>query len=73
MFETLSEILPELVYAVLAGALALLGLFTENLGIQNLANGQTTMGLWMVAVGIVALYAGFKLAHENVLPGLRAS
>jgi hypothetical protein len=73
MFETLTEILPELLYTLLAGALALLGLFTENLGVQNLTNGHTTMGLWMVAVGIVALYAGFKLAHEKVLPGIRAA
>mgnify|MGYP000309587863 CR=1 FL=1 len=73
MYETLSEIVPELLYAVLASALTLLGLFVENTGIQTLGSGDATMGLWMTAVGIVALYAGFKLAREKVVPGLRAA
>lgn len=73
MLEALSEIFPELLYAMLASGLALLGLFVENLGLQNLNNGQTTMGLWMAAVGVVALYAGFKLAHEKVVPAVRAA
>lgn len=73
MYETLSEILPELLYAVLASTLTLLGLFVENLGIQTLSSGDTTMGVWMAAVGLVALYAGFKLAREKVVPGLRTA
>lgn len=73
MLETLSEILPELFYAVLASGLTLLGLFVENLGIQNLTGGQTTMGMWMAGVGVLALYAGFKVLQEKVLPGLRAA
>ena len=73
MFEPLTEILPELTYAVLASTLTLAGLFAENLGFQNLSGGQTTIGLWMVAVGIVAIYAGLKIAREKVLPGLRAA
>lgn len=73
MFESLWELVPELLYAGLAGALTLLGLFVENTGIQTLGSGETTVGLWMTAVGLVALYAGLKLAREKVLPTLRAA
>jgi len=73
MYETLAEVVPELLFAVLASGLTLVGLVAENAGLQNLSSGHTTMGVWMAAVGIVALYAGFKVAREKVVPGLRAA
>lgn len=72
MIETLSEVLPELFYALLASSLALVGLFVESLGAQSLTGGQTKIGLWMSVIGFVALYAGVKLAREKALPGLLA-
>lgn len=73
MFETLTELLPEILYALLASALTVLGLVAENAGLQTLNGGETTVGLWMVAVGFLALYAGFKLAHEKVLPAFQTA
>lgn len=73
MFETLTEILPELFYAVLAGALTVFGLFVESLGAQNFSGGNTIIGAWMTVVGVVALYAAIKLVREKALPGLRTA
>jgi len=73
MYETLVEVIPELVFGVLASGLTLIGLVAENAGLHNLNGGHTTIGLWMAAVGIVAIYAGFKVAREKVVPGIRAA
>lgn len=71
MIEGLTEIVPEVLYSALAGGLTVLGLVAENAGLQTMSGGETTVGLWMAFVGIVALYAGLKVAREKALPGLR--
>lgn len=71
MIDTIVEVLPEILYGALAAGLTVLGLLAETMGAQTLSGGETSVGLWMTFVGMVALYAGFKVAHEKALPGLR--
>ena len=65
MLEGITETLPELLYTVLAGGLTGIGVLAETTGLQTITGGETTVGLWMAAIGLVALYTGFKLAREK--------
>lgn len=67
MIEGLTEALPELFYTVLAGGLTGLGVLAETASMETITGGETMVGLWMAAIGLVALYAGFKLAREKGL------
>ena len=71
MFDGLAEVVPEVLYALLASGLTVVGVAAETFGAQNLTGGETTIGLWMAFVGVVALYAAMKVAREKALPGLR--
>ena len=63
------QILIELLaYALGAGALTLLGLFTEYSGLQHLTGGEPILGLWFAAFGFIMLYAGaYLLGYEQVV------
>ncbi|WP_229121510.1 hypothetical protein [Halapricum desulfuricans] len=71
MIESAGEILPELFYTALASGLAGIGLLAEATSWQTISGGETVVGMWMAAVGLVALYAGFKLVSEKGLPTLQ--
>jgi len=72
MLESATEVLPELFYTALASGLTGIGLIAEATSWQTIAgSGVTTVGVWMGAVGLIALYAGFKLASEKGLPSLK--
>lgn len=72
MIGSATEILPELFYTALASGLTGIGLLAEATGWQTIASSSgTTVGLWMGAIGLIALYAGFKLASEKGLPSLQ--
>lgn len=72
MIESTTEVLPELFYTVLASGLTGMGLLAEATSWQTITGGgETTVGVWMGAVGLIALYAGYKLASEKGLPSLQ--
>jgi len=73
MIDSLLEILPELFYSVVAGALAAFGIGVEYLAAQNVVGGEMVVGLWMLVVGLVALYAGIELARDKALPAIRSA
>lgn len=73
MFESLIEVAPEVVYALLASGLTALGAIVEVTGVQTLTSGSQTIGLWMLFVGAVALYAGYEVAREKALPAIRGA
>ena len=73
MIDSLREILPELFYSLVAGALATFGIGVEYLAAQNVVGGETVVGLWMVVVGLVAIYAGIELARDKGLPTVRSA
>lgn len=72
MFESLLEAGPELLYTAVAGALTVVGAAIEVVGVRTLTGGEQPLGLWMLLMGFVALYAGVKLGRERGLPALRA-
>ena len=59
----LNELLPELVelvgFAVGSVLLTALGVLAEQAGLQELGLGHQTLGLWLLFVGALLLYAGF--------------
>ncbi|QSG07511.1 putative membrane protein [Halapricum desulfuricans] len=65
MIESITETVPELLYTVLAGGLTVVGVLAETASMETISGGETAVGLWMAAIGLVALYAGFKLAREK--------
>lgn len=73
MLDSLVELLPDLFYVAVAGVLTAVGLEIEYLAFQNVTSGGTTIGLWMLFVGAVALYAGVEVAREKALPALRGA
>ena len=61
MLELLAEILPVVAYGIAALLMTGLGVLTEKGGLAHLANGDTTAGVWMLAMGVVFLYLGVVL------------
>lgn len=73
MYELLVETVPELAaiafFTVGAGALSTLGVYLEELALETLAAGQTTLGLWFACFGLVAFYFGLYLfGYSELLP-----
>ena len=59
---------------VTAGAVLVsaLGVYLEGMGLQTVTAGTTDTGLWLVAMGLVALYFGLYLVgYSELLPRLR--
>jgi hypothetical protein len=73
MLDSLIELVPELFYTIVAGALATFGLGVEYMAAQSVISGETTVGLWMLFVGLIALYASIQLAREKALPAVRSA
>lgn len=67
----LVELLGLLFYALGAGALTVLGTVAERTGLQTLTAGDATLGLWFVGIGLVALYGGYLLTTDKLLPQIR--
>lgn len=72
LVEPLLEVFGILLYALGAGALTVIGAFAEQAGVQSLTAGDSTLGLWFVVIGAVALYAGYLLTTDKLLPQVRA-
>jgi hypothetical protein len=70
--EPVLEILGMLLYGLGAGTLAILGTVAEQSGMQFMMAGDTTLGLWAIGVGLIALYAGYFLTTDKLLPQMRA-
>ncbi|ELY36279.1 hypothetical protein [Natronorubrum tibetense] len=69
--ELLAELLPLVVYTVLAGVLTAGGLAVEYASIQHLGSGETMVALWLAAIGFVMLYAGlYGIAYKKLLTRL---
>jgi hypothetical protein len=71
VIEALVEAAPELAYAVVAGALTVAGAAIEVVGVQTFTGGEQPLGLWLLLIGFVALYAGVTLGRERVLPAFQ--
>lgn len=69
----IGEFLGLALYIVAAGVLTVLGALAELASLQNLSTGQSILGLWEAAFGMVLLYAAFMVVSEYVLPRLRES
>ncbi|MFC5365868.1 hypothetical protein [Salinirubrum litoreum] len=73
LIETAVEMAPLLFFAVGSGVLSLVGIELERLGLQSLGAGETTLGVWFIFMGIVALYAGiYVVGYHEFRPRLRA-
>ena len=59
--EFIGEFLPLAAYGVASLVLTSLGFLTERAGLQHLAVGDNTLGIWMAGMGVVLLYAGVIL------------
>ncbi|MFB6139607.1 MAG: hypothetical protein ABEJ26_04135 [Halosimplex sp.] len=73
LFEPVAESLGMVLYALVAGALTVVGALAENAGFNNLTAGQTMIGAWEGAIGAVILYAGANVVYHIVLPRLRSA
>lgn len=66
--ESLAELLGLLFSILAAGVLTTVGALTESAGIANLLAGHSTMGLWELWMGAIALYAGiYMLGYQRVV------
>ncbi|WIV68314.1 hypothetical protein [Natrialbaceae archaeon AArc-T1-2] len=68
--ELLVESLSLLVYAALAAILTVGGVLVEYTSFQHFGAGETTVALWLAAIGAVMLYAGVGLGYRKVLTRL---
>jgi hypothetical protein len=70
LITALSEIL---VLAVGTSLLSTLGLYLDLLAIEAVSTGQLTFGLWLCALGAIALYFGlYAMGLTELLPRLRS-
>jgi hypothetical protein len=60
-----------LAYLVGTGALAAAGVFAELTSVSYFSAGNTTFGVWLTVMGLVALYAAYSVGTERLLPTLR--
>jgi hypothetical protein len=71
MVEYFVELLGTLLYVLGTGALAIAGVIAEQSGMQFVTAGDPILGVWLIGVGLIALYAGYFLATDKLLPRLR--
>ncbi|ESS02978.1 MAG: hypothetical protein A07HR67_02486 [uncultured archaeon A07HR67] len=56
-----------------SGVASFIGVELERTGIAGLAGGDLVVGVWALAMGLVALYIGVvALGYEQVLPRVRS-
>jgi len=74
MYELLMEFggeaLAVVAYALGTLALSILGLVVEYNSIQQLAGGDSLLGVWFAVMGFVALALAANLGREKLLPRL---
>ena len=69
--ELLSELLPLALYTIAAGVLTIGGFAAEYASMQHIDAGETTVALWLAAIGCVMLYAGvYGIGYQKVLARL---
>lgn len=70
--ESLVELLGLLVSIVAAGVLTAVGALAERAGVTALLAGQSTIGMWELWMGAIALYAGvYLLGYKRVFGHVR--
>jgi len=72
VYGPLAELLGHVFYAGIVGVLAVIGTVAEGASVQNLTAGQTVLGLWEAAFGLVLLYAGYNVFRHALLPRFRS-
>lgn len=66
--EVLLESVSMVLYLVLAAALSVGGAIVEVTSFQYVATGETTIALWLAAIGALLLYAGlYGVGYQKVL------
>ena len=56
-----------------SGVASFIGVELERTGIAGLTGGDLVVGVWALAMGLVALYIGvIALGYEQVLPRVRS-
>lgn len=56
-----------------SGVASFIGVELERAGIAGLTGGDLVVGVWALAMGLVALYIGvIALGYEQVLPRVRS-
>ena len=66
--ELLAELLPMAAYTIAAGLLTIGGFAAEYASMQHVGAGETTVALWLAAIGCVMLYAGvYGIGYQKVL------
>ena len=66
--ESVVELLGFVLSVLAAGLLTVVGALTESAGLANLLAGQSTLGLWELGMGALALYAGiYLLGYQRVV------
>jgi hypothetical protein len=69
--EFAAEVLPLLGYGAASLLVTSLGFLAERAGLQHLAIGDSTLGIWLAGMGIVFLYAGvFLLGYRGFVSQL---
>lgn len=71
MVEYFAELLELLLYLLGTGALTIAGVIAEQSGMQFITAGDTTLGLWSIGVGLIAIYAGYMVATDKFIPHMR--
>lgn len=70
--EAAVDLLTTLWYVGASVAATLVGVVTEGASLHALATGQTTLGLWELGMGAVALFVGlYLLGYGEALPRVR--
>ncbi|MDX1745316.1 MAG: hypothetical protein R3324_05205 [Halobacteriales archaeon] len=65
------EILEILGYALATGLLTGAGVVAEATGIESLLAGDSTLGLWLAFMGLIAIYAGiYQAGNRHLRPAV---
>jgi Ni,Fe-hydrogenase I cytochrome b subunit len=70
--EVLPAVLELLAYSIGSLVLSGAGFYIETTAYNTLIGGETTLGLWLGFVGAIALYAGLRLARDNLSSTFRS-
>jgi hypothetical protein len=74
MFSTTMELLPEvlqvLFFGSLSAALSVGGAYVERFAFVTLQSGETVVGAWAAAVGVLLVGFGILLLKDHFRPGV---
>ena len=72
LYDSAGELVALVGTALLSTGLTVVGLLTERAAFQNVTTGQTTLGVWELAVGALVLYVGlYLLGYRKVWRPIR--